>query len=59
MKLILTIASLVAMAVGAFWVLQGTGIVQQGFMANHMEWAYRGGALVVVGLVAFVFASRQ
>jgi hypothetical protein len=59
MKLILTIASLVAMGVGAFWVLQGLGVVQQGFMANQIEWAYRGAGLVVVGLVAFVFARRQ
>ena len=59
MKLILTIVSLLAMALGVWWILQGTGIVPVGFMANNMEWAYRGAALAAVGLVAFVFARRQ
>lgn len=59
MKLILTIVSLLAMALGVWWILQGTGIVPVGFMANNMEWAYRGAALAVVGLIAFVFARRQ
>lgn len=59
MKLILTVVSLLAMALGVWWILQGTGIVPVGFMANNMEWAYRGAALAVVGLIAFVFARRQ
>ena len=59
MKLILTIVSLLAIALGVWWILQGTGIVPIGFMANQMEWAYRGAALAVVGLIAFIFARRQ
>ena len=59
MKLILTIVSLLAIALGVWWILQGTGIVPIGFMANQMEWAYRGAALAAVGLIAFIFARRQ
>jgi len=59
MKLILTIVSLLAMALGVWWILQGTGVVPVGFMANQMPWAYRGAGLVVVGLLAFIFARRQ
>jgi hypothetical protein len=59
LKLILTLVSLAAIALGVWWILQGTGIVPIGFMANNMEWAYRGAALAAVGLVAFVFARRQ
>jgi hypothetical protein len=53
------IASLLAMALGVWWILQGTGIVPVGFMANNMDWTYRGIALVVVGLIAFVFSRRR
>jgi hypothetical protein len=59
MKLILTLVSLAAIALGVWWILQGTGIVPVGFMANNMDWAYRGAGLAAVGLVAFVFARRQ
>jgi hypothetical protein len=59
MKLILTIVSLLAMALGVWWILQGTGVVPIGFMANNMDWAYRGAGLAAIGLVAFVFARRQ
>ena len=59
MKLVLTIVSLLAIALGVWWILQGTGVVPIGFMANQMEWAYRGAGLAVVGLLAFIFARRQ
>jgi hypothetical protein len=59
MKLILTIVSVAAMLLGAWWIAQGTGIAPIGFMANNMEWAYRGAALFAVGLLAFVYARRR
>jgi hypothetical protein len=59
MKLILTIVSVLAMLLGAWWVAQGTGLAPIGFMANNMTWAYRGAALFVVALIAFIFARRQ
>ena len=58
-KLVLTIASVLAMLLGAWWIAQGTGLAPIGFMANNMDWAYRGAAVFVVGLIAFVFARRQ
>ena len=59
MKFVLTIASILAMLLGAWWVAQGTGLAPIGFMANNMDWAYRGGALFVVGFFAFIFARRR
>jgi hypothetical protein len=59
MKLVLTIVSVLAMLLGAWWVAQGTGLAPIGFMANDMNWAYRGAGLFVIGLLAFVFARRQ
>jgi len=58
MKFILTIAGVPAMLVGATWVAQGTGLVPMGFMANNMDWAYRGAGLFAVGFVVFFVARR-
>jgi len=46
-----------AMFLGTFWVLQGTGVVPLGFMANDIDWAYRGAALFVIAL--FVIAHYR
>lgn len=59
MKLVLTIVGVLAMALGAWWVAQGTGLAPIGFMANNMDWAYRGAGLFVVGLIVLIFARRQ
>ena len=59
MKLVLTVVSVLAMLLGAWWIAQGTGLAPIGFMANNMDWAYRGAALFVVGLIAFLFSRRR
>lgn len=59
MKTALAIISVLAMLLGALWIAQGTGLVPVGFMANQMEWAYRGGGLVVAGLALLIFARRR
>ncbi len=58
-KLTLTIASIVAMLLGAGWPLQGTGVVPLGWMANHLTWAFRGAALFIFGLLTLIFARSQ
>ena len=57
-RVIVLVIGILAILLGGWWVLQGTGIVPVGFMARHMEWAYRGVGLAVVGVVA-VFISRR
>ncbi len=59
MKTILTIVGILAMLLGAWWVAQGTGLAPIGFMANNMDWAYRGAGVFVVGLVVLFFARRR
>ncbi|HXC55325.1 MAG TPA: hypothetical protein VNU97_08530 [Rhizomicrobium sp.] len=54
---LLTIGVL-AIALGVWWTLQGTGIVPVGFMANHMQWAYRGIGLAVGGAILAVVSRR-
>lgn len=50
---------ILSVLLGVWWVLQGTGAVPIGFMANHMQWAWRGAALAVFGLVLAVVARRM
>ena len=52
------VVGILAMVLGLWWVLQGTGIAPIGFMANHIEWAYRGCGLGVVGFVLLTLSRR-
>ena len=45
--------------IGIFWLLQGTGVVPLGFMANQMQWAIIGLALIVVGIGTLVYVNRR
>lgn len=59
MKLIITIIGVLAMLLGVWWMLQGTGVVPVGFMANNMFWAYCGAGLFVVALIVVVVVRRR
>jgi uncharacterized protein YjeT (DUF2065 family) len=54
----LRIIGTLALLLGIWWILQGTGLAPVGFMANQMPWAYRGMGLVVLGVV-LLFVSRR
>ncbi|HEY4943014.1 MAG TPA: hypothetical protein VII56_16415 [Rhizomicrobium sp.] len=55
--LLLTVCAL-AVLLGVWWILQGTGAVTTGFKAHHMTWAWRGMGLVAGGLL-MAFLSRR
>lgn len=60
-KVLMTLAGLVALAVGLLWVGQGTGIVQwprTSFMIGASNWIYWGGALAILGLLILWRARR-
>ena len=57
-RTLLFVVGVLAVLLGLWWVAQGTGLVPIGFMANHMQWAYRGAVLAAVGVV-LLFASRR
>ena len=44
---------------GFFWILQGTGIVPVGGMANHIEFAFYGAVLIVVGAALAWWTNRR
>ncbi|HJW41979.1 MAG TPA: hypothetical protein VJ476_12220 [Rhizomicrobium sp.] len=54
----LLVIGVLSIALGIWWVLQGTGIVPVGFMAHHMQWAYRGAVLAVFGIVISIVSRR-
>ncbi len=49
MKWVLSGLGILLALIGVFWILQGTGVVPVGFMANHIQYAYEGIVVVVVG----------
>jgi uncharacterized membrane protein len=61
MRNVLLVVGIIAIAVGALWIGQGTGYVHwpaSSFMISQMQWAYYGCALALVG-VFIVFWSRR
>jgi hypothetical protein len=64
MKWMLNIATVVGgflLLLGTWWILQGTGLVPIGYMANKIEYAYQGLVvdLVGAGLLFFVTWFRR
>ena len=57
-RTLLFVVGILSAVLGVWWVCQGTGLVPIGFMANHMQWAYRGAVLAAVGVV-LMFVSRR
>ena len=44
---------------GIFWILQGTGIVPVGLMANHIQYAYYGVVVIVIGAALVWWVNRR
>ena len=58
LKVVLLSVGILAALLGIWWICQGTGLVPVGFMANNMQWAYRGAVLVVFGAGMAVLSRR-
>ncbi len=59
-RMMYVVAALLGL-MGLGWIAQGTGLLPFGGRANHIEWAYIGGVLLVVaaGLVVYGRRSRR
>ncbi len=55
---LLLVVGVLSAVLGLWWVAQGTGLAPVGFMAHHMQWAYRGAVLAAVGVVLVVVSRR-
>jgi len=58
LKLMLAVIAVMMVIVGGIWILQGINVLPGSFMTGRMEWAWRGGALAVVGR-GLVWLSRR
>jgi len=59
MKKVLLVVGVLAIVLGGWWILQGTGVAPVGSMANQMPWAYRGAGLAVVGVILVLLSRRR
>jgi hypothetical protein len=57
-KIVANIVSVVLLLLGSIWFLQGINVLPGSFMSGQMRWAVRGGILIVVGIVGFIWANR-
>jgi hypothetical protein len=59
MKWFLSILGVLLLLVGTVWVLQGLNILNQGFMAGHLQYTLLGAIVDVIGIALLVFANRR
>jgi hypothetical protein len=58
MRIVLRIVAILLIAIGIIWILQGINVLPGSFMTGQIQWAYRGGAAAVVGLLILILANR-
>lgn len=58
MRILIRVLAVLLVGMGVVWILQGINVLPGSFMTGHIEWAYRGGAAVLVGIVLFLIATR-
>jgi hypothetical protein len=61
MKPLLTLAGLLILAAGLFFMAQGSGYIpwpRESFMVNQSRWVFYGGAIALVGLLFIMFVRR-
>lgn len=53
------VAGVLMALVGLVWIGQGVNVIPGSFMTGRMEWAYRGGGLLAVGLIILYLSPRR
>ena len=59
---ILTLIGAIALLIGLLWIGQGLGFINwpsSSFMLGRQEWAIRGGALAVIGVIVLLRSRRR
>lgn len=44
--------------IGLVWILQGTSVLKQGFMAGHIQYAIYGLVALAIGIAVLVLSNR-
>ncbi len=58
MRIFVRILAVLLIGMGVVWILQGINVLPGSFMTGQIQWAYRGGACAVVGLLLLIFLGR-
>jgi hypothetical protein len=58
MKRVLRVVSVVLMAMGAVWFLQGIGVLPGSFMTGQTRWAVNGSIAAAAGLLLWTVSKR-
>ncbi|MEI9993148.1 MAG: hypothetical protein WDM91_01025 [Rhizomicrobium sp.] len=58
MRIGLLLLGLAVAVLGVLWSLRGFGVLTGHFMSNHMQWGWRGLALVAMGGALSVISRR-
>lgn len=59
MPIAIKVLGVLCALVGCIWVLQGINVLPGSFMTGQTKWAAYGAAMVVIGIVLFVWAGRR
>ena len=59
MRFALVIIGVVMIAIGAVWILQGTGLLPGSVMSGQQMWAIIGAIVLVVGIVVLIAGARM
>jgi hypothetical protein len=59
MRILLNVAGVLCLLMGAVWFLQGINILPGSFMTGQTKWAIYGGLLVVVAIAVLTVANRR
>jgi hypothetical protein len=59
MRIFVRIVAVLLIGMGVVWILQGVNILPGSFMTGQIQWAYRGAASAIVGLLLFAFFGRS
>ncbi|MEQ1758484.1 MAG: hypothetical protein ABL986_09215 [Vicinamibacterales bacterium] len=59
MRTIRTVAGAVLVLMGVIWFLQGINVLPGSFMTGQIEWAYYGGAAVIIGIALIALGRKR
>ena len=59
MKLVITVVGVIAILMGAIWILQGLNVLPGSFMTGHIIWTGWGAVLVAIGAGLLVWNNRR
>jgi uncharacterized membrane protein YidH (DUF202 family) len=59
MRFALVIIGIIMVAIGAVWILQGTGMLPGSVMSGQQMWAIIGAIVLVIGIVVLIVGARM